>query len=263
MAVKKLVEQPALDLSDGKNVYFASDFHLGAPNPVESQKREKHIVRWLDQIADDAAEIYLVGDLFDFWFEYKQVVPKGFTRFIAKLAELTDRGIPVHVFTGNHDLWMFGYLEEEAGVTLIKAPIERNINGQSFLIGHGDGLGPGDYGYKFIKWVFTRSFFQWLFARLHPNFGVSIALFWSKRSRASNPKEEQHYLGDEREWLVQYCKAYLSERPIHYFVFGHRHLPLEVDLGSAKYVNLGDWISHYTYAKFDGKSLQLLSYSDH
>ena len=170
--------------NETKNIYFASDFHLGAPNHESSLIREKSIVSWLYHIKDDAAEIYLVGDLFDFWFEYKRAIPKGFVRLQGKIAELTDKGIPVHIFTGNHDMWIFDYLPKELGVSLFRKPIEREFFGKRYLIGHGDGLGPGDRGYKFLKKIFANKFCQWCFARLHPNFGIWLADKSSKTSRA-------------------------------------------------------------------------------
>lgn len=245
----------------GKKIYFASDFHLGAPDKASSLEREKHIVKWLDEIANDAHEIFLVGDIFDFWFEYKHAVPRGFVRLLGKIAELTDRGIPIHVFTGNHDMWIFDYLPEETGVRLFRDPICREWNGVKFYIGHGDGLGPGDYGYKFIKKVFKSRLCQWLFARLHPNFGIALANFWSKTSRHAGEEKDKTFLGEDGEWLVQYCKEILEKEHHDVFVFGHRHLPLEIDLpNDAKYVNLGDWISYFTYGRFDGEKMELLKY---
>lgn len=241
-----------------KFIYFASDFHLGVPNHAASRAREDRIVSWLDQISNDAAEIYLVGDLFDFWFEYKTVIPKGFVRLQGKIAALCDSGIPVHVFTGNHDMWMFGYLEKELGVTLHYSPIQCEIFGKKLLIGHGDGLGPGDYGYKFIKKVFANRFFQWCFARLHPNFGIGVADFMSRRSRAKTGNTEDEYLGDNKEYLVQYCQEMITKEPIDYFIFGHRHLPIEMRIGAtAKYINLGDWIRYKTYAKLSPEGISL------
>lgn len=247
-------------MSERKNIYFASDFHLGAPNQEESLAREKRIVQWLDEIKTDAAEIYLVGDIFDFWFEYKRAVPRGHVRLLGKLAELTDAGIPIHVFIGNHDMWIFDYLPAETGVIMHREPIDRTFNGKLFHIAHGDGLGPGDRGYKFIKKVFASKVCQWLFARLHPNFGIGIANFWSKRSR-SHTKKKDEFHGEENEWLVIYSKEKLEEKPYDYFVFGHRHMALDIDLpNGAKYINLGDWLTYYTYAKFDGSELKLLEY---
>lgn len=243
------------------NIYFASDFHLGAPDAEASQKRERRIVDWLDSIKQDAAEIFLVGDLFDFWFEYKRVIPKGFVRLQGKIAELTDAGIPVHVFTGNHDMWMFNYLPSELGVKLYRKPIRRMFNAKEFLIGHGDGLGPGDHGYKFIKKVFANKVCQWLFARLHPNFGIGLADYWSGKSRRANRGEDEKFLGQENEWLAIYCKEYLQKEQIDYFVFGHRHLPLDLKVGEhSRYINLGEWMNYNTYAVFDGEELTLKEY---
>lgn len=243
------------------NIYFASDFHLGAPDAEASQKRERRIVDWLDSIKQDAAEIFLVGDLFDFWFEYKRVIPKGFVRLQGKIAELTDAGIPVHVFTGNHDMWMFDYLPSELGVKLYREPIRRMFNAKEFLIGHGDGLGPGDHGYKFIKKVFANKVCQWLFARLHPNFGIGLADYWSGKSRRANRGEDEKFLGQENEWLAIYCKEYLQKEQVDYFVFGHRHLPLDLKVGEhSRYINLGEWMNYNTYAVFDGNDLTLKEY---
>ncbi len=244
-----------------KKIYFASDFHLGAPNKKESRKREEKIIHWLNSIEKDAAEIYLVGDLFDFWFEYKTVVPKGFVRLLGKIAQLCDAGIPVHVFIGNHDMWMFDYLPQELGVQLHRDSIKKEFNGKKFLIGHGDGLGPGDHGYKFIKRVFANRFCQWLFARLHPNFGIGMANFWSKKSRSASKESEEVFQGKENEWLALYSKDYLKKEHIDYFVFGHRHLPIDLKLEEkSRYINLGEWMNYSTYAVFDGNDIELLSF---
>ncbi|MGE0637385.1 MAG: UDP-2,3-diacylglucosamine diphosphatase [Bacteroidia bacterium] len=242
-----------------KKIYFASDFHLGAPNAESSLKREKLLVKWLEEIRSDAAEIYLVGDLFDFWFEYDTAVPRGFTRFLGKLAELSDAGIPIHVFTGNHDMWMFGYLEKELNITLYREPIVREYSGKKFFIGHGDGLGPGDHGFKVIKKVFANKISQWMFAKLHPDWGIKIANYWSGTSRESN--NDEVFLGEENEWLFQFAREKLKTEPIDYFIFGHRHLPLDLKVGdNSHYINLGDWILHNTYAVFDGDKLELKKY---
>ena len=240
--------------------YFASDFHLGVPSQEESLIREKKIVRWLSQIQEDAETIYLVGDIFDFWFEYKTAVPKGYARFFGKIAELTDAGIKVIFFTGNHDMWMFDYLEKELGVTVIKQKIEIEINGKSFLIAHGDGLGPGDIGYKIIKAIFSNKVCIWFFARLHPNFGIGFANFLSRKSR-NHTKKSDSFLGEDKEWLITYAKEKLQEKHYDYFIFGHRHHPIDIDLKeNSHYINLGEWISHFTYAQFDGEDLELKTF---
>lgn len=242
----------------GKKIYFASDNHLGAPNTAKSLPREKKFVRWLDQIKEDAAAIFLLGDLFDFWFEYNYVVPRGFTRTLGKLAELTDSGIPVYYFVGNHDLWMRGYFEEELNIPVFHKPQVFELNQKKFFIGHGDGLGPGDKGFKRMKKVFTSPVAQWFFRWLHPDLGVRMAQYFSVKNRLISGDEDVTFLGEEKEWLVQYAKRKLTQQHFDYFVFGHRHLPLEIDLSTtSKYVNLGDWISYYTYGVFDGVSLSL------
>jgi len=238
--------------------YFVSDFHLGINGRLTSREREKQIVRWLDLIAKDAKELYLVGDVFDYWFEYKQVVPKGFVRLLGKLGELRDNGLPIFFFTGNHDMWMFRYMEDELGIPIYRKPIVREIEGKRFFIGHGDGLGPGDYGYKFIKWLFSNSVCQWLFERLHPNFGIWLMRLSSGSSRQANPPKPK-FLGEEKERLVQFCNEYPGQEKIDYFVFGHRHLPIDHALknGKSRYINLGEWINYNSYAVFDGKALSV------
>jgi UDP-2,3-diacylglucosamine hydrolase len=244
-------------------IYFVSDIHLGAPNAAESLIREKKLVAWLDMIKLDATELFLVGDLFDFWFEYKRAVPRGYVRVLGKLAEIADSGIPITLFTGNHDMWIFDYLPAEIGAKLYREPITREWNGKKFLIGHGDGLGPGDHGYKFIKKVFANKLCQWLFARLHPNFGIWLADYFSKTSRAKTGGDDAVFLGEENEWLVIYCKEMLQKEHFDYFVFGHRHLPLEIAVDkNVQYVNLGDWIQYFTYAIFDGEKLHLKTFKN-
>jgi UDP-2,3-diacylglucosamine hydrolase len=248
-------------LEKGKKIYFASDFHLGVPTAAKSLEREKKVVRWLDSIKADAERIFLVGDIFDFWFEYKHAVPRGYTRLLGKLAELSDAGIPIEVFTGNHDMWIFDYLPKELGVPVHREPIVREWNGRQFYIGHGDGLGPGDHGYKFIKKVFASKVCQWLFARLHPNFGIWMANYWSRKSRNSASEKERTFLGEDKEWLVIYCKEILASQHYDYFIFGHRHLPIDHALSdNSRYINLGDWIRYFTYAEFDGESLSLKTF---
>ena len=249
-------------MQDTRNkIYFASDFHLGVPSYEKSREREALIVRWLDEIKVDAKELFLVGDLFDFWFEYKHVVPKGYIRFLGKLADLKDSGVKIHIFIGNHDMWMFDYLEKELDLKIYRDTAEFEFSEKKFLIGHGDGLGPGDHGYKFIKKVFANKLCQWMFARLHPNFGIGLANFWSKKSRDSQDHEAEKYLGDDDEWLFQYCLEEQKKDSRDFYVFGHRHLPLDKDLpGNAKYINLGEWIYHKTYGVFDGDKFEVKKY---
>lgn len=250
-----------MKLEESKKIYFASDFHLGVPAGKPSREREKRIVRWLESIEEDAQEIFLVGDVFDFWFEYKRAIPKGFVRLQGKLAELSDRGIPIHLFTGNHDMWIFDYLPDELGVQLYREPIEREWNGKKFMIGHGDGLGPGDHGYKFIKKVFANKMCQWLFARLHPNFGIWLAQSFSQKSRLANADADEIFEGAEKEWLYQYCQEELGKKHYDYFIFGHRHLPLDLEVGEkSRYINLGEWLHYNTYAVFDGDNLKLKAF---
>jgi UDP-2,3-diacylglucosamine hydrolase len=238
-------------------LYFASDFHLGTGTYAASRDREARLVRWLDFIKDDAAEIFLMGDVFDFWFEYKTVVPKGYIRFLGKLAELTDAGIKIYFFKGNHDMWMFDYFEREFGATIISDELEIERDGKKFYLHHGDGLGPGDTFYKILKKIFRSSLCQWLFARIHPNFGVGIANYWSSHSRIAGQKIENHK-SDRREWLVIYCNELLKTHFYDYFIFGHRHTPLDIKLSdNSRYINLGEWLENNSYAVFDGENITL------
>ena len=247
----------------GKKIYFASDFHLGVPTYEKSLEREKKIVKWLDSIKADAEELYLMGDVFDFWFEYKTVAPRGYVRLLGKLAELSDAGIKLFYFTGNHDMWTFDYLKKELNATIYRKPIEQEYNGKKFYIGHGDGLGPGDHGYKFIKKIFASSISQWLFARLHPNFGIGLANYFSKKSRVATGTTDEKFLGEEKEWLVIYSKEIIAKKHFDYLIFGHRHLPLDITLNeNSRYVNLGDWIQYFTYGVFDGNDFHLLKYEN-
>lgn len=247
-----------MDIPAGKKVFFASDNHLGAPNPEASRPRELHFVKWLQTIENEAAALFLMGDLFDFWFEYKTVVPKGFTRVLGALASISDRGIPVYFFVGNHDLWMDGYFEQELGIPVFKTPQVFKLGDQLFYIGHGDGLGPGDLGFKRMKKVFTHPVSKWLFRWLHPDIGVRLGHYFSVKNKLISGKEDQHFLGKEKEWLVQYALRKLKSNHYDYFVFGHRHLPLEVPLSDVStYLNLGDWIHYYSYGIYDGTLLKL------
>jgi len=242
----------SITTSHNKKVYFASDQHLGAPTMEASFPREKKFVAWLDSIKSDAEAIFLLGDLFDFWFEYKTVVPKGFTRVLGKLAEISDSGIPIYFFVGNHDLWMKDYFEKELNILVFYQPQEFLINQKKFFIGHGDGLGPEDIGYKRMKKVFTFPLFKWMFRWLHPDLGVKLGQYMSVKNKMISGEEDFKFLGEENEWLVQYCKKKLQENHYDYFVFGHRHLPLEIKLQeSSTYFNLGDWIQHFTFGVFE------------
>lgn len=248
-----------IKVPQGKKVYFSSDNHLGAPTSEQSRPREQRFVAWLDEIKSDAAAIFLLGDLFDFWFEYHTVVPKGFVRVLGKLAEISDSGIPIYFFVGNHDLWMKDYFKTELGIPVFHQPQNFRMGDHSFFIGHGDGKGPGDKGYKRMKKVFTSPFFQWLFRWIHPDIGVKIAQYFSVKNKLISGDEDREFLGDGHEWLAQYAKRKLEKTHYDYFVFGHRHLPMTIELGGGStYVNLGDWITHYTYAAYDGQALKLL-----
>ena len=246
----------------GKKIYFLSDFHLGTPDYKTSLQREKKIVHFLERIRDDAASIFIVGDMFDFWFEYRTVVPKGYVRLLGKLAELSDAGIPIHFFVGNHDMWVRNYFQQELGIKVYFEPCRFTLLGKAFLIGHGDGLGPGDHAYKLLKKLFRNPLAQWLFGMLPPTIGLGVANYFSRHSRVANGTADDHFLGEANEWLLVYCKEYLQQQPIDFFVFGHRHLPIDYVLNPSasvpsRYINLGDWIRYFSYAVYDGTQMEL------
>ena len=252
-----------MELSANKKIYFLSDFHLGAPDFKSSLVREKKIVSFLNSIKKDAAQIIINGDLFDFWYEYKTAVPKYFVRLLGKLAELTDSGIKIMVFAGNHDMWMRGYFENELNIPVYFEPKIFEWNGKKFFVGHGDGLGPGDHGYKFIKKIFRNKFCQWLFGQLHPTLGMGIANYFSRASRKKTGSSDANFLGEDSEWLIIYAREMLAKEHFDYFIFGHRHLPLDIKLNDgSRYINLGDWITHFTYAVFDGNNVELKKWEE-
>ncbi len=251
-----LYQHIEIPLAEGKRIYFVSDIHFGEPNYEATRKRELKFLRWLESIKHDAQAIFLVGDTFDFWFEYKTVVPKGYVRFFGKLAELIDNGLPIYIFAGNHDIWMKDYLEKEIGVTIYRNQLIVNSENKNIFVAHGDGLGPGDIKFKLLKKVFTNKFCQWLFRWLHPDIGIKIASLWSRRSRLGHALDK--YKGPEKEWLVAYAKRKVEEAHYDYFIFGHRHIPIEYKINEqTKYFNLGDWIYNNSYCVFDGREMEL------
>jgi len=248
------------DLDPQKKIYFASDFHLGAPDRISSMEREKKIVRWLTEVSSHAAGIFLAGDLFDFWFEYKHVVPKGYLRFLGKLAEIKDKGIPIIIFTGNHDLWMADYLTRELNIPIIHQPQSFQIGPHIVHIGHGDGLGPGDKKFKFFKKIFTNGLAQWAFRWLHPDLGIWLANKWSDHSRdtCSDPPFKE-----DEEWLIQYCKEVEAKTHHDFYIFGHRHLAIEAPISThSTYFNLGEWINGSTYLEMTRDNATLKTFEN-
>ncbi len=247
----------AIVLPAGKNIYFASDFHLGSPDFDASLAREKKVVRWLNTVKNDAHSIYILGDIFDFWYEYKHAVPKGYTRLLGTIASLCDLGINVIFFTGNHDLWMFDYLKKELGVTIHRKPVSLLVNDNKILVGHGDGLGPGDFKYKLIKKIFENRLMQWFFRCIHPDIGIPFANRLSRSSRKKNRKKDAEFLGD-KEWLIQYCREIEKKGHHDLYIFGHRHFPVDMKLGdNSRYINLGDWMDYFTFAVIKNNEIKL------
>ena len=253
---------PDISLPDHQKIYFASDFHLGAPTDEQSRERELYVKHWLDYTIENAYAVFLLGDLFDFWFEYRRVVPKGFLSFQSRLVRLVENDIKLFIFTGNHDLWMFDYFEQELEVPIIRQPVSVKINQHQFHLGHGDGLGPGDQTYKLLKKVFTSSTGQRLFSLIHPDVGIYLADLWSRRSRKSNEKKDESFQGKEYEWIYQYCCEVERQRHHDYYVFGHRHLPLEIPVAeNSRYYNLGEWINQRSYGVYDGQTFELRKFT--
>lgn len=248
-----------IHLQANKKIYFASDQHFGTPTTEKSKEREEKFVHWLNSIKADCQVLFLMGDLFDFWHEWKYVVPKNFVRVLGKLAELKDSGIDIYFFVGNHDLWMKDYFEKELGIPVFFDKQFFTINNKKLLLAHGDGLGPGDKGYKRMKKVFTNPFCQFLFRWLHPDIGMSIAHYLSTKNKLISGEEDKQFLGEDKEFLILYANKKLDKEYFDYFVFGHRHLPMILTLKNQKsqYINLGDWISYFTYGVFDGENFIL------
>ncbi|MET3114656.1 UDP-2,3-diacylglucosamine hydrolase [Pedobacter sp. CG_S7] len=240
-----------------KHIYFASDFHLGSPDHQGSRARENRIVNWLNEIEPSCSELFLMGDIFDFWFEYQMVIPKGFIRLQGKLAQMSDNGIKIYFFKGNHDMWVNDYFSTEMGIQIISEEYVIERNGKSFYLHHGDGLGPGDYKYKFLRKIFRNPVCQWLFSLVPPRIGLGIGNAWSSKSRGTN-KVAEVFQREDKEWLAVYAKEILQKTHYDYFIFGHRHLPLDLQLNeNSRYVNLGEWLNYNSYAVFDGKQLTL------
>jgi UDP-2,3-diacylglucosamine hydrolase len=244
-----------------KHIYFISDLHLGMYPREKSLHREKLVVQWLEEIKDHATELWMLGDIFDYWFEYSKVVPRGFTRFLGKLASLSDAGVQIHLIPGNHDIWVFNYLKEEIGLQVHRESLIQSWNNHTFFLGHGDGLHKGDYSYRMLQKIFKNRLMQWLYARIHPNGSVSFAHWWSKQSRMREGAFKV-YQGAEKEHQIQFARKYIKTHPeIELFVFGHRHIPFDIRIAeNSRVICLGDWIGNFTYGVFDGQQFQLKKY---
>lgn len=248
-------------MTEKRHIYFASDLHLGMQPPEESLWREKLFVHWLEEIRKDAHELWLLGDVFDYWFEYKKVVPRGFTRFLGALASLSDEGVAIHLIPGNHDIWVFDYLPKEINLKVHRKSLNRVWDNQLFFLGHGDGLYPGDVGYKMLQGIFKNRLIQWLYARIHPNGSMAFAHWWSKKSRNKHGALGS-FMGVDNEHQLQFARKELEKHPeINYFIFGHRHIPYDIQIAeNSRVICLGDWIGNFTYGVFDGKEFHLKKY---
>lgn len=247
------------ELAGRKRVYFISDAHLGSRMLSDPRAHERKLVAWLDRVKEDARAVYMVGDMFDFWFEYRTVVPKGFVRFLGKVAELADMGIEMHFFTGNHDLWTFGYLEQEVGVQVHRRAERVQLGDKCALIAHGDGLSSDDHAFKLLRSIFHSRTCQRLFRLVPPQIGQNFGYAWAKKNREKLRPEDTEYKGEAAEPLVLYAKRYLATHPdVDMVIFGHRHIQLDLQLhGGKRVVVLGDFISLFTYGVFDGENFWL------
>ena len=245
-------------MAERSRIYFASDLHLGMQPADDSLRREKLFVEWMEEIRSDARELWLLGDVFDYWFEYKKVVPRGFTRFLGTLASLSDDGVEIHLLPGNHDIWVFDYLTTEIKMQVHRKSLRREWNKHKFYLGHGDGLHPGDLGYKMLQGIFKNRMVQWFYARIHPNGSMAFAQWWSKKSRKKHGALGS-FMGVENEHQLQFARKELEKHPdIEYFVFGHRHIPYDIHIdNNSRVICLGDWIGNFTYGIFDGQELRL------
>ena len=243
-------------------IYFVSDVHLGAPALKNNRERELLFAKWLDEIKKDAIALYLVGDIFDFWYEYKKVVPRGFSRILGRIADLADAGVDVHFFTGNHDLWAFDYWNEELGATIHKHEFRTEIKGKKFFLAHGDGLDAEDKGYIFLKKIFTSKNMQWLFSRLHPNFAFTLAHKWSKSSRLAKINIYDEF-DENQDGIYKFASDFLENEYADYLIFGHRHQKIDIKIGkNSRFILLGDWIKNFSYGVFDGEKFELQSYKN-
>ncbi len=247
-----------------KPIYFIADAHLGSWAVSHHRTQERRLVRFLDDIKNKAGAVYMLGDMFDFWYEWRRVVPRGFTRFLGKISELTDLGVEVHYFIGNHDIWAFDYLNRECGVVLHREPLTTELYGKEFFIAHGDGMGDPKKSFHIIRSIFHNKTCQWMFSRLlHPNVAMRFGLTWARHSRLKREEgEEPPYMGEDKEYLVLFTKEYKKTHPnIDFFIYGHRHIELDLVLSrDTRMLVLGDWITQFTYARWDGEHLTLANY---
>ncbi|MCH5226478.1 MAG: UDP-2,3-diacylglucosamine diphosphatase [Muribaculaceae bacterium] len=244
-----------------KYTYFLSDLHLGAPYLEGARENELRIVRFLDSIKGNADTIYLLGDILDYWYEYKYVVPRGYVRFFGKLAELADAGIKIVWMKGNHDIWIFDYLPAELGIEVKDGTLVEEIHGKKFFLTHGDGVGKIDPKFRLIRSVFRNKFCQWMFSGIHPRWTVPFAYNWSNHSRYTG---EARGIPDESllKNLKEFVKEYHQLHPeIDYFIFGHVHvLSREIMESGCEMIVLGEWIHTFSYAKMGVDGLHLLKW---
>lgn len=244
------------------STYFLSDLHLGAPYFPDTKESERRIVAFLESIRHDAETIYLLGDILDYWYEYRYVVPRGFVRFFGKLAELADQGIRIVWMKGNHDIWIYDYLPNELGIEVVDGHLVETIHGKKFYLAHGDGEGKQSRSFRFIRSIFRNKFCQRAFSAIHPRWTVPFAYNWSRHSRMTGEGRglpDNHLL----EGLQAFTKEYHLQHPdIDYFIFGHVHVLSREEIApGCEMIVLGEWIRTFSYAIFDEKGLELRKWS--
>ncbi len=248
------MKEITISLKNNDKAYFLGDFHFGSPNHKQSKKRELKILSFLNSIESDLKELFLLGDIFDFWYEYKEVVPKGFTRFLGKISQLSDKGINIHLILGNHDMWVLDYFQKELGMNVHHDIIKIRINNNLLMVGHGDGIGKGDFGYKFLKLIFKNKILRFLYRCIHPDIGIKLGIFLSNRKKIGT----KDYSISNNERIYNYCKQIESNSHHDYYIFGHSHQSIERKINNnSKYINVGDWIKNSNYLVIKNEQIKL------
>lgn len=237
--------------------YFLADTHLSGDGAADSRRSERRVCRWLEETASQGPELWLLGDILDYWYEYRTVVPRGHVRLFGALAALADAGVRIHYIVGNHDIWLRDYLRDEIGLEVLDGIVERDILGTPMVLAHGDGLGPQRRGFKTIRSVFRNPVAQWLYSGIHPRWTVPFARRWSRYSRRTGDTPPSEVPADIISWAQDYCQTHRPQP--RYFVMGHIHRELRqrVPGTDAEVVVLGDCLEGIHYGVFDGREFSL------